>query len=49
MKCLVEETRVSTKDMAEADREQELTTTEGGGIKGFINKLLDKFKGIGEK
>jgi len=41
--------RVSSKDIAEADREQALTTTEVGGFKGFMKKLLDKFKGIGEK
>lgn len=41
--------RVSSKDIAEADRDQELTTTDVGGVKGFMDKLLDKFKGIGEK
>jgi len=48
-KCLAEEARVSAKDIAEADREQALTTTEVGGFKGFMKKLLDKFKGKGEK
>lgn len=41
--------RVSAKDIADADREQALTTTEVGGFKGFMRKLMDKFKGIGEK
>ena len=45
----VEKARVSSKDIAEADRDQELTTTDVGGVKGFMNKLLDKVKGIGEK
>lgn len=35
--------------IAEADREIGLTTTEVGGFKGFIKNLLDKFKGKGEK
>lgn len=43
------EAKVSPKDIADADREQALTTTEIGGFKGFIKKLLDKFKGKGEK
>lgn len=45
----VEKAKISAKDIAEADREQALTTTEVGGFKGFMKKLLDKFKGIGEK
>lgn len=45
----MEKARVSTRDIAEADKEQGLTATEVGGFKGFIKKLLDKFKGIGEK
>lgn len=44
-----EKARVSSKDIAEADREQALTITEVGGVKSFVKKLLDKFKGIGEK
>lgn len=42
-------TRVSAKNIADADKKQALTTTEVGGAKGFMKKLLDKFKGIGEK
>lgn len=45
----MEKARVSAKDIADADREQELTTTEVGGVKGFMTKLLDKFKGKEEK
>ena len=45
----IEKARVSAKDIADADREQALTTTEVGGFKGFMKKLLDKIKGIGEK
>lgn len=41
--------KVTAKDIAKADQEQSLTTTEVGGIRGFIKKLLDKFKGMGEK
>lgn len=41
--------KISAKDIADADREQALTTTEVGGFKGFMKKILDKFKGIGEK
>ena len=41
--------KVSPKDIAKLDQEQGLTTTEVGGFKGFIKKLVDKFKGIGEK
>lgn len=45
----MEKTRVSVKDIAEADKGQALTTTEIGGFKGFIKKLLDRFKGKEEK
>lgn len=45
----VEKAKISAKDIADADREQALTATEVGGFKGFMKKLLDKFKGIGEK
>lgn len=41
--------KVTPKSIANADKEQALTTTEVGGIKGYIKKLLDKFKGKGEK
>lgn len=41
--------QISPKDIAEADIDQKLTTTEVGSFKEFINKLLDKFKGKGEK
>lgn len=37
------------KSIADADKEQGLTTTETGGIKGFFAELLNKFKGRGEK
>jgi len=40
---------VSSKNIAEADKEQALTTTEVGGLKGFFKKLIDKLKGKGEK
>ena len=43
-----EKALVTTKDIAGLDKEQALTTTEVGGIKGFINKLMDKIKGKGE-
>jgi len=39
--------KVSTKDIAETGKS--LTTTEMGGIKGFFHRLLNKFKGLGEK
>ena len=41
--------QISPKDIAKADKEQALTTTEVGGVKRFIEKLLEKFKGMGEK
>lgn len=40
---------VSSKNIAEADKEQALTTTEVGVLKGFFKKLIDKLKGKGEK
>ena len=42
-------TKISARDIAEADKEQSLTTTEVGGAKGFFNKIRDFFKGKGEK
>lgn len=41
--------KISPKDIAKADQEKGLTTAEVGGVKGFIKKILDKFKGKGEK
>ncbi len=41
--------KITSKDIAEADKETALTTTEVGGIKGLINKIREKFKGKGEK
>lgn len=35
--------------IAEVDRESEVTTTEVGGVKGFLAQLLDKCIGKGEK
>lgn len=40
---------ISPKDIADADKEQALTTTEVGGFKKLLNKLRDMFKGKGEK
>ena len=37
------------KEIAEADKETGLTTTDVGGIKALINKMREKFKGKGEK
>ena len=45
----VEKSKVSARDIAEASKEKSITTTEVNGIRGFMRKLLDKFKGIGEK
>jgi len=44
-----EKAKVTPKDIAETDKEQALTTTELGGIKGFFKRLMDKIKGKGEK
>lgn len=41
--------RVAKKDFIDADKEKGLTTQEIGGIKGFVKRLLGKFKEIGEK
>lgn len=41
--------KVTPKSIADADRERDLTRTEVGNFKEFIKKLLDKFKGKGEK
>ena len=41
--------KVSPKDIAKADEGKGIRTEEIGGVKGFITKALDKFKGIGEK
>ena len=45
----VEISKVLARDIAEASKEKSITTTEVNGIRGFMRKLLDKFKGIGEK
>lgn len=41
--------KVTPKSIVDTDKEQALTTTEVVGIKGFIKRLLDRFKGRGEK
>lgn len=40
---------VTPKSIAEADKQHNLTTTEVNSFKRFMKKLLDKFKGKGEK
>lgn len=40
---------ITSKDIADADKETGLTTTDVGGIKTLINKIREKFKGKGEK
>ena len=40
---------LSCKDIARADKEQALTTTEVGGIKGILSRIRETFKGKGEK
>lgn len=45
----VEKAKISAKDIAEADKEQALTTTEVGGFKHILNKLKELFKGKDEK
>jgi len=40
---------ISSKNIAEVDKQQGLTTTEVRGIKGFIKRLLEIFKGKGER
>ena len=47
-------TRVSAKDIAKADKEYGVTTgelapIEKTGIKGFLDKIFNKDKGVGEK
>lgn len=44
-----EKEKLTSKDIAEADKETALTTTEVGTIKGLINKIKKFFKGKGEK
>ena len=44
-----DKTKVTPKDIAEADNKQKLTTTEVGENKGLIDKLKELFKGKGEK
>lgn len=41
--------RITSKDIAEADKENALTKTEVGGIRKLINKIKEFFKGKGEK
>lgn len=42
-------TEITRADIADADKEQELTTTEFGGIRGLIDRFKKFFKGKGEK
>ncbi len=42
-------TEITRADIADADKEQELTTTEVGGIRGLIDRSKKFFKGKGEK
>lgn len=46
-----ESLEITGKDIAETDKSKGLTTTEvkNGGLRGFVKKLLDMIKGIGEK
>lgn len=44
-----EEKVITPEEIAKVDKEQSLTTTEVGGIKGLINKIKEFFKGKGEK
>lgn len=41
--------KLTANDIAEADKQQALTTTEVGEIKGLINEIEESFKGKGEK
>lgn len=43
------EEQISSRDIAEADKEQSLTITEVSGAKGIINRIKEFFKGKGEK
>lgn len=45
----IQENLLNNRDIAEADKEQALTTTEVSRIKGIINKIKEFFKGKGEK
>ena len=45
----IKHTKISSKDIAEADKQRSLTTIEMGGIKRLINKIRDFFKSKGEK
>ena len=42
---LEDKTKVTSKDIADADKEKGLTTRDMGGIKGFIKRLFEKAKG----
>ena len=44
-----EKASISSKDIAEADKESLLTKAEVGGIKGIISRIKGIFKGKGEK
>ena len=45
----IDQDTVTPEEIAKLDKEQALTKTEAGGIKGFFKRLLDKLKGKGEK
>ena len=46
---MIKKTKISSKDIAEADKKQAIITKEVSEIKRFMKKTLDKIKGIGEK
>ena len=45
----ISKTKISSRDIADADKETSLTKTEVGGIRKLINKIREFFKGKGEK
>ena len=44
-----EEKVITPEEIAKVDKEQSITLTEAGQMKGLINKLMDKIKGKGER
>ena len=44
-----DKSKLSSRDIAESDKEQALTTSEVGGIKGIINKIKEVPKEKEEK
>ena len=42
-------TKLTSKEISEADKDQELTTSEVRGVRALINRIKEFFKGKGEK